>query len=47
MHLLVEEKIQLFCGAWIRNVSPIRENPNMDSLRLESVKKFFKKSDFA
>ena len=34
----------LKCVAY--TVSPIRENPNMDNLRLESVKKFFRKIEF-
>jgi hypothetical protein len=46
MHLLVEEKIRLFCGEWIRNVSPMWENPKMDSYRLKMVKKYFQKIEF-
>lgn len=46
MHLLVEEKIRLFCGEWIRNVPPTWENSNMDSYRLKMVKKYFQKIEF-
>lgn len=41
------DKIQKYHRGRIRNVSPIRENPNMDSHRLKSVKKYFQRNRFS
>lgn len=40
------DEIQKYHKGRIGNVSPIRRNPNMDNLRLEAVKKFFRKIEF-
>ena len=43
IHHFKMNEIQKYYRGRIRNVSPMWENPNMDNLRLESVKKFFRK----
>ena len=44
IHHFKMNEIQKYYRGRIRNVSPMWENPKMDSHRLESVEKFFRKN---
>ena len=46
IHHFKMNEIQKYYRGRIRNVSPMWENPNMDSHRLKPVEKFFRKIEF-